>query len=171
MYAYNITCVYVYIYIYIHRERDTYIYTCIHTCTYIYIYTYIHVYVYIYIYMYIHTYICIYTYTYHNSMYASQPKQRRGVAPPPRTGRRRLPNATPNPPTNIVPTSIARLRLSGSFPTGMRIPSLRIEIMLESNPLKPTMLVGRLGVLCFFHAICLTGKLIGAGSRRVYSGR
>ena len=29
---------------------------------------------------------------------------------------------------------------------GMRIPPLRIKIMLEPNPLKPTMLVGRLGV-------------------------
>ena len=28
----------------------------------------------------------------------------------------------------------------------MRIPPLRIKIMLESNPLKSTMLVGRLGV-------------------------
>ena len=29
---------------------------------------------------------------------------------------------------------------------GLGIPRLRITIMLESNPLKPTMLVGRLGV-------------------------
>ena len=30
---------------------------------------------------------------------------------------------------------------------GLGIPPLRIQIMLESNPLKSTMLVGRLGVL------------------------
>ena len=29
---------------------------------------------------------------------------------------------------------------------GLEIPPLEIKIMLESNPLKPTMLVGRLGV-------------------------
>ena len=31
---------------------------------------------------------------------------------------------TPNPPTNIVPTNIARLKLSGNFPMGLGIPPL-----------------------------------------------
>ena len=53
---------------------------------------------------------------------------------------------TPNLPTNITPTNIAWLRLSGKFPMDMRIIPLRIKIMFESNSLKSTMLVGRLGV-------------------------
>ena len=52
----------------------------------------------------------------------------------------------PNLPTSIVPTNIAWLKLSGNSPMGLRIPPLRIMTMLESNPLKSTMLVGRLGV-------------------------
>ena len=48
---------------------------------------------------------------------------------------------TPNPPTNI-PTKIAGLKLSRKFPMGLGIPLLEIKIMLESNPLKSTMLVG-----------------------------
>ena len=54
---------------------------------------------------------------------------------------------TPNLPTNVVPTNIARLKLSGKSPMGLGIPPLKINIMLESKPLKSTMLVGRLGVL------------------------
>ena len=52
---------------------------------------------------------------------------------------------TPNLPTNIIPTNIAWLKLSGNFPMGLGIPPLNIKIVLESNPPKPTMLVGRLG--------------------------
>ena len=54
---------------------------------------------------------------------------------------------TPNIPTNIVPTNIARLKLSGKSPMDMRIPPLTINIMLESNPLKSAILVGGLGVV------------------------
>ena len=56
-------------------------------------------------------------------------------------------NGTPNLPTNIIPTNIAWLKLSGKCPMDMRIPPLWIKIMLESNPLKSTILVGRLGVV------------------------
>ena len=56
---------------------------------------------------------------------------------------------TPNLPTNIVPTNIARLKLSGKLPRGLEIPPLRIKIVLESNPLKSTMLVARLAVPTF----------------------
>ena len=45
---------------------------------------------------------------------------------------------TPDLPTNIVPTNIAWLRLSGEFPMDMRIPLLWIKITLESN-MKSTM--------------------------------
>ena len=54
---------------------------------------------------------------------------------------------TPNLPTNIVPTNIARLKLSRKSPMGLGIPPLKSNIILESNPLKSTMLVGRLGVV------------------------
>ena len=53
---------------------------------------------------------------------------------------------TPNPPTNIIPTKIARLELSGRFPRGMRIPPLNIKMMLDSSPRKSIMLVRRLAV-------------------------
>ena len=53
---------------------------------------------------------------------------------------------TPNLPTNIVPTNIARVKLSGRLPMDMRIPPLQIKIMLESNPLKSKLLIGGLGV-------------------------
>ena len=49
-------------------------------------------------------------------------------------------------PTNIVPTNIALLKLSGKSPIDTRIPSLVDKIVLESNPLKSTMLVGGSGV-------------------------
>ena len=53
---------------------------------------------------------------------------------------------TPDLPTNIVPTSIAWLKLSGKSPMGLGNPPLEFKIVLESNHLKPTMIVGRLGV-------------------------
>ena len=56
------------------------------------------------------------------------------------------PTDTPNLPTNIIPTNIARLELSGKSTMGLGIPPLEIKSMLESNPLKPTMLVGSLSV-------------------------
>ena len=55
-------------------------------------------------------------------------------------------NSTPNLPTNIIPTNITWLKLSGKFPVGLGIPPVQIKIVLESNPLKSTMLLGRLGV-------------------------
>ena len=54
--------------------------------------------------------------------------------------------ATPNLPTNISTTKIAWLKLSRRFPMDMRIPPLRIKILLESNPLKSRILVRRLAV-------------------------
>ena len=51
---------------------------------------------------------------------------------------------TPSLPTNIIPAKNAWLKLSGKIPMDVRIPPLEIKIMLESNPLKSTMLVGRL---------------------------
>ena len=54
--------------------------------------------------------------------------------------------STPNLPTYTIPTNIAWLKLSGKSPMDMKTPPLKIKMMLESNPPKPTMLVGRLGV-------------------------
>ena len=54
---------------------------------------------------------------------------------------------TPNLPTNITPANIARRKLSGKSSLGLEIPPLNIKIMLEPNPLKSTMLVGRLAVI------------------------
>ena len=66
----------------------------------------VYIYIYIYIYtpslslsLYIYIYIYVYVYTY---VYGSKP----------------------NLPTNIVPTNIARLKLSGRSPMDMRIPPL-----------------------------------------------
>ena len=47
---------------------------------------------------------------------------------------------SPNLPTNIIPTKIAWLKLSGEFPMDMIISPLLITILLESNPLRSTML-------------------------------
>ena len=41
--------------------------------------------------------------------------------------------ATPNLPTNIVPTNIARLKLSGKFPMRLGIPPLKIHTVLETG--------------------------------------
>ena len=65
---------------------------------------------------------------------------------------------TPNLPTNIIPTNIAWVKSSGKSPMDMRIPPLTIKIMLESNPLKPAMLVGRSGVS--YHIILYSSMLI-----------
>ena len=54
--------------------------------------------------------------------------------------------STLNLPTNITPANIAWVKLWGKFPMGMRIPPLEFKIMLESNPLKSRILVGRLAV-------------------------
>ena len=53
-------------------------------------------------------------------------------------------DATPNLPTKIIPTKIACLKLSGTFPLGMRIPPLKTKIMLESNTLESRIFVRRL---------------------------
>ena len=56
---------------------------------------------------------------------------------------------TPSLHTNIVPTNIAWLKVSGKSPIDMRIPPLQIKIVLESNPLKSAMLVGGLAVCMY----------------------
>ena len=100
-------------------------------------YVYIYIYIYVCLCIYIYIYIYIYAYTYSG----------RCPCPLPGGARRcRWRHDTPNLPTNIIPTKIARVNFYGKFPMGLGIPPLRIKIMLESNPLKSTMLVGRLGV-------------------------
>ena len=53
---------------------------------------------------------------------------------------------TPNLPASIIPTTIARLKLSRRFPMDVRLPPLNIDIMLETNPLKSRILVRGLAV-------------------------
>ena len=126
---------YVYIYIYI------YIYVCIHTHIYIYIYIYIHIHIHVYIYIYIHTYIhmyihMIYIYIIHRSPKFLTPGGRACLV---RCPSRTL--CTPNLPTNIIPSNVAWLKLSRSFPMDLGIPPRWIQIMLESNPPKSTIVV------------------------------
>ena len=54
---------------------------------------------------------------------------------------------TPSLPTNIIPTNIACVKLSGRFPVDMRIPPLKIKILLESDPPITRVLVRRLAVV------------------------
>ena len=54
-------------------------------------------------------------------------------------------------PTNIIPTKIHRLEISRESPLDMIIPTLIIEIMVESNPLTSGILVRRLAVRCRQH--------------------
>ena len=130
---------------------------CMYVCTYVCMYVCIGVCIYIYIY--------IYTYYNNISYYGNiltptvcaplhRPPSARCRWTPWAPGRRWgwRPRNTPDLPTNIVPTNIAWLKLSGKFPVDMRIPPLNIQIMLESNPPKPTMLVGRLGVDMFIES-------------------
>ena len=107
-------------------------------CVYIYIYICISLskYVYIYIYTHIHT-------------YSGMVQTSEGSVGDPfgsTSIRHASASHTPSLPTNIIPTQIARLELSGKSPMDMGIPPLNIKIMLESNPLQSTML-GRLGVI------------------------
>ena len=55
---------------------------------------------------------------------------------------------TPYLPTEIIPAKICWRwpKISGEIPMDMRIPPLKIQIMLESNPLKSRILVRRLAV-------------------------
>ena len=115
----------VYIYIYISLSLSIYIYVCI------------------YIYIYIYIYVCDYV-----DLGAGRP----GVAVELRNHGHNAVLSTPNLPTNIDPTKIAWLELSGKSPMDMTIPTLKHNIMLESNPLKSTMLVGRLAVTNILHS-------------------
>ena len=70
-----------------------------------------------------------------------------------------MPNSKSNLPTKIIPTEIRWLELSGKFPLDMRIP---LKILLESNPLKSRILVGRLAV----HAKLRSTEVFILGSTR-----
>ena len=62
---------------------------------------------------------------------------------------------TPNLPTKIIPAKIARLELSGEFPMGLKMPTLKNKIALESNSLKSTTLLRRLAYILIYLYICL----------------
>ena len=53
---------------------------------------------------------------------------------------------SPNLPTKIISTKIARLKTSRKSPMRLGIPPLKIKILLESNPLKSRIVVRRLAV-------------------------
>ena len=75
-----------------------------------------------------HKYTCVYIYIY---IYRERERDRyryRYIS----HGARET-TCTPNLPTNIPPTNIARLKLSGKFPMGLKIPPLKIKITPESN--------------------------------------
>ena len=46
-------------------------------------------------------------------------------------------------PTTFIPAKVRRLRISGRLPIDTRIPTLRIKIMPESNPLRSRVSVRR----------------------------
>ena len=73
---------------------------------------------------------------------------------------------TPNLPTKIITAKIAGLKISRNSPMDMRIPPLKLKILLESSPLKSRILVGRLGVfvVCPWRHQCGVAE-IGAYSR------
>ena len=61
---------------------------------------------------------------------------------------------TPSLPSENILAKIAWLKLSGKFPMDMRIPPLKIKILLESNLLKSRILVRRLAVLSLVVDTC-----------------
>ena len=132
--CYECVCMYAYIYIYIH----------IHT--YMYMYTHVQ-YVYIYIYIHIHTLqsTVVELIAYRIDISGAHALNHLRSSPC-TTSPHGCVTFTPDFPTNIIPTNIAWLKLSGKFPRGLGMPPLKFRIMFVSNPLKPTMLVGGLGV-------------------------
>ena len=54
--------------------------------------------------------------------------------------------STPSLPTKNLPAKIRWLEISGKLPMDMRIPPLKLKILLVSNPLKSRILVQRLAV-------------------------
>ena len=50
---------------------------------------------------------------------------------------------SPSLPTKISPAKIRRLKTSGKHSTDMRIPPLKMKVLLESDPLKSRILVRR----------------------------
>ena len=95
---------------------------------------YMYIYIYVYVYVYIYIYICILNVSCYIIAYNIQYDI---LAPS---------HHSPNLPTKIMPTKIAWLKYSGKFPMDIRIPPLKIKILLESNPLKSRILVRRLAV-------------------------
>ena len=125
-------CIYIYIYIthtyihtYIHTYMPSYLSIClsVYLSLSLYIYIYMHIYIYIYIYIYIHKQ-TIFPLTAFTSVLQDRvpgsPDLTSGPA-----------ESTPHLTTNIIPTNIARLRLSGKSPVDMRTASLQIKIVLE----------------------------------------
>ena len=108
-------------------------------------YMWIHMYIYIYIYNYIHIhaiYIYIYVHTYKHIVMQSSLRHAR------RRGSRLA--TRPSPPTECFLTKSPRVKISGRLPIIFNghenSRPFRIKSLPESNPLKPKLLVGGLGV-------------------------
>ena len=81
-------------------------------------YTHVYMYVYAYVYMYVCVYACMCTYAYiYIYVYTHIVVYEHSIM----LGQHLI-TYTPNLPTNVTPTNIARLRLSGKSPMDMRIP-------------------------------------------------
>ena len=67
--------------------------------------------------------------------------------------------STPNLPSKILPTGtkIRLLEIPGKFPVGLRVPPLKIKILLGSNPPKSGILVRRLAAQGGVWNSCLGG--------------
>ena len=65
---------------------------------------------------------------------------------------------TPSLPAKTVPTKIAWLKVSEQFPVDMRIPTLKIKTLLESNPLKSRISARRLAVEYYLQALRVTDR-------------
>ena len=87
----------------------------------------------------------------------------RAPAPGTDSGRAAMSRTTENLPTNIIPTKMAWLKLSGKSPMALGIPPLNFKILLESNPLKSIMLVRILAVRSGFTGLTQSGSYLSRG--------
>ena len=120
MLQFNTSYVYVYIYIYIH---NVYVYAYVYRYIHIYIYIHTYVYTYTYTHMYIYIYVLI---VYYVILYC-------------------LNSLRPISLLRLSPLRFLDSKLPGD-PVDMRIPPLKMTILLEPNPLKSRIVVRRLAV-------------------------
>ena len=107
-----------------------------------------YIYIHIYIYIYNRTHICKRRGRPHGNPRrqggASESRSSAACAAASASGEPLLPLPAPNLPE--IPAKTCLLKASGKFHMDMKIPTLNIKILLESNPLKSRILVRRLAV-------------------------